>query len=115
MDAQMPSSLEQSQLRKPLQNAITALFIECAPNWKTPCLEFRAVPDFAGRKIKMTARAFDLQGDGEIERASEPLILRAIQYHSLCSSLGQGWSKCLLTLILDDKGKIKSLNWNYSY
>lgn len=115
MDAQITSIFEQSQLKEPFQTAIASLFIKSAPNWKTPCLEFRAVPDFAGQEIKMTARAFDLQGDGEIERAPDSLILRGIQYHSFCSSFGQGWSKCLLVLILDDTGKIKSSSWNHSY
>lgn len=114
MNAPMPSNHEQIELRKPFEHEIISLFCRSGPNWKMPVLEFRAVTN-PSSQIMMKARTFDLEGDGEATGAPDAIMQKVVEYHALCSSFGQGWKKCLLTLTLGDQGNVKSVTWNFSY
>jgi hypothetical protein len=114
MRASIPSNAEQIDLRKPFEHEIISLFCRSGPDWKMPALEFRA-DSVSGSRIVMKARTFDFEGDGETAGAPDALMQKAVEYHALCASFGQGWKKCLLTLKLGGQGNVVGVTWNFSY
>jgi hypothetical protein len=119
MEFARESPHETIERRKPLEEAIISLFCKHGPvGWQMPALEFCVgwQPDSSRRTL--TARAFDLQGDGEVDGAPDPLLQVAVQYHALCASFGEDWKKCLLTLEIDEQGgvrNVKTVAWNFQY
>ena len=80
-----------------------------------PTLELRAKEEPGLSEVELTARAFDMQGTGEVAGAPEDLMRVAVSYHALCSSFDQGWNKALLTLTLGEKDKVTNVQWSFTY
>lgn len=115
MPDQPPNNV-QITLRQALEHEIVTLFCQLGPGgWKMPTLELRAETVAGIQEVTLTARAFDMQGTGEVAGAPEDLMRAAASYHALCNSFGQGWTKCLLTLTLSGKNKVARLQWDFSY
>lgn len=111
-----PTNLENIERRKPLEDALVRLFCQFGPEeWKLPALELNAERDMGRQVVTLTARAFDLNGDAEVIGAPQPLMDAAASYHQLCASFGEDWKRCLLTLTVNDEGKVTLIQWNFSY
>jgi hypothetical protein len=110
------SNFEQIQRRKPLEDNLVRLFCQFGPNgWKLPALELKAERDRGRQTVALTARAFDLSSDAEVTGAPQPLMDAAASYHHLCASFGEDWKRCLLTMVVDDDGKVTLIQWNFNY
>jgi hypothetical protein len=111
-----PSSVQKEALQRPLRDELFRQFCMFGqPGWKIPALELTAKRDPIRRNVTMTARVFNLNGDQEIKGVPEPLIDAAFAYHKLCSSWGEGWTRCQLTLTLGEGGTVKRSQWDYKY
>ena len=109
------ANLEMIERRKPLEDDLVRLFCQFGPKgWKLPALELKAERDLGRQTVALTARAFDLNSDAEIIGAPEPLMDAAASYHQLCASLGKDWKRCLLTMAVDDQGRVTLIQWDFN-
>lgn len=111
-----PSNEQKAALRQPLKDELLRQFCMFGqPGWEIPVLELTAQIDPIWRKVTMSARVFNLNGDQEIKGVPESLIEAACAFHKLCSSWGECWTRCQVTLTLGEGGTVKRSQWNYKY
>jgi hypothetical protein len=109
------ANVEQIERRKPLEDNLVRLFCQFGPKgWKLPALELKAERDPGRQTVALSARAFDLSSDAEVIGAPEPLLDAAASYHQLCASFGHDWKRCLLTMAVDDRGRVTLIQWEFN-
>ncbi len=111
-----PSNADKAALKQPFRDELLRQFCMFGqPGWEIPVLELTAKRDPIKRNVTMSARVFNLNGNQEIKGVPESLIDTACAYHKLCSSWGESWIRCQLTLTLGKGGTVERSQWNYKY